>query len=185
MEWNDSYKDNFILDEFFMLSIAGAFQRNAIYSIDINEQTRSDFRKWLKDDLSRRITEYQSKVLDEKHIENISDFKKEIEKSNFKNILKNNQISFGTCQKLFNLFLKYYWAINKIQEPPHCPFDRIILEKLLKSIKSKDPNLKNKKYNKWTTATKEDYRDWIKDSKKILKADESLAKWEMYTWTRR
>ena len=33
------------------------------------------------------------------------------------------------CTKLLNLQLKYLWCAGMVKKPPHCPVDRIILEK--------------------------------------------------------
>ena len=50
-----------------------------------------------------------------------------------KAILKDNVFRVGITQKAFNLYLKYLWCLGLRwieHEPPHCPFDRIVIGKL-------------------------------------------------------
>jgi len=45
-------------------------------------------------------------------------------------ILAGGRLRIGIAQKVVNLYLKYLWTMGWIEEPPHCPFDGIIIEKL-------------------------------------------------------
>lgn len=166
-------KGLFLFDEFFTLSINGAFQRNHIYNTD---KERDKFKNWLKDKLINKINEYKKQVTDEHHIENIRNLKQIIEKQ-WGYILVNGQITFGTCQKLFNLFLKYIWAVGIIEKPPHCPFDSIIISKL--------PKIKDLKYSCFTKATENDYKNYIKGAKEVAnKNGLSIAEWELILFNR-
>ena len=71
-----------------------------------------------------------------------------------------------------NLYLKYLWCIDIICEPPHCPIDKIILNKL-KDYKTS-----------WTKMNKDDY---IRAIKKInfVRGKESIAQWELREFSRR
>lgn len=89
-------------------------------------------------------------------------------------ILKNGTYKYGVAQKLLNLALKYYWCLGYIPEPPHCPVDRIIIDKT---------QLKGKV--NWTEIEDEhEYRQVIEAVRKIA-GTESLARWELLNYGRR
>jgi len=44
-------------------------------------------------------------------------------------ILRDGNYRYGVAEKLLNLALKYYWCLGHIPTPPHCPVDRIVIEK--------------------------------------------------------
>lgn len=167
-------KDNFLINEFLINSLNAAFQRNQIYKNGIDEDKKKEFRNYIKGQLVNYGKIYKSRVRDnEKHIENIINLKRNIEMK-YGNILKSGMITFGTCQKFFNLFLKYLWVVGKIPIPPHCPFDRTITEKLYKT--NKDIELS------FTKAKEKDYRKYIETAKKLAGESRLLAEWELETF---
>ena len=86
---------------------------------------------------------------------------------------------YGIAQKLLNLYLKYLWCIKLIHTPPHCPIDRIIINKL--KLKCNWTQINDEKY----------YRRIIEKIKKTIKLDEvhspneSIAEWELKVYSRR
>jgi len=36
---------------------------------------------------------------------------------------------YGVAQELLNLALTYHWCLGLVTEPPHCPVDRIVIDK--------------------------------------------------------
>jgi hypothetical protein len=68
------------------------------------------------------------------------------------------------------------WCLGHIQEPPHCPVDRIIINKT---------KLKNQV--NWTEIkAQKPYEDIIKEIKKIASAKNlTPAQWELLTYARR
>jgi len=162
---------NFIKNELFLLSVMGAFQHNKIYKEDINDLEKVKFRNNLKDLLFNIDNLYRKKVTEDGHLSNLDKLKLDIE-SNNKKILKEGAISFGTVQKILNLYLKYLWSIDLIKEPPHCPIDRIILNKL-------------KDYS--TSWTKMDKLTYVDVMAKIKNASgiKSIAQWELNVFNRR
>ena len=83
-----------------------------------------------------------------------------------------NGYPFGIAQKLLNVYLKYQWCSGWIFEPPHCPIDRTILQKL---------TLENRFI--WTTMNESDYRAAIDELKKVAR-DSSPAQWELIEFRR-
>lgn len=45
-------------------------------------------------------------------------------------LLARRTLQIRRTQKLLNLVLKYHWCLGQISEPPHCPIDRIIIQKI-------------------------------------------------------
>jgi len=94
--------------------------------------------------------------------------------SKFPNILNCGEITLGVVQKILNLYLKYQWSLGNIPEPPNCPFDRIIIEKL-----------KIKPTPSWTTLNcPKDYLYLVERAKDIA-GKKSIAQWELEAFSRR
>ena len=153
-------------------SVNAALQRSStyVYRNDLRQAMREDMQKYLMD----IAQEYRNNVGDEKHIENIKAFANEISK-NHSSILKNKRFRIGVAQKALNVYLKYLWCQGKIKEPPHCPFDGGIINKL--SL--------GKEFSRAWTQTDEinDYRAWVKVAKEVAKRENlSLAEWELIVW---
>jgi len=172
-------KDLFIENEIWILTFAGAFQRSNIYKKDnLNdlerEKTRTIFREDIKTYIRKVVPQYETLVDTKNHIENL---KKIIGWSNkYSSILTGGRLNVGVTQKLFNLHLKYLWCLNRIEIPPHCPFDRIIIKKL--GYTNPPSWTKLNDINK--------YMEFV--SKAKIKAQEkniSIAEWELYAFRRR
>ena len=87
-----------------------------------------------------------------------------------------SSINIGISQKLLNIVLKYYWCLGLLPEPPHCPVDRIIQQKIYKQPKVN-----------WTQLNSTDiYMQIINDIKDLAKRDDlSIAQWELENFDRR
>lgn len=44
-------------------------------------------------------------------------------------VLSADGYRIGIAQKLLNLQLKYLWCFGDVPEPPHCPIDRVMINK--------------------------------------------------------
>ncbi|MEY5049198.1 MAG: hypothetical protein RLZZ175_2557 [Bacteroidota bacterium] len=122
-------KQQFILDELWMLTINASFQRANVYKDDVDEKLKKEFKIRLREcvvDISNKYID--NEINDNEHIENIKLLSAFTQ--TFSNILNNDNLNFGVCQKMLNLYLKYLWTMNLIQTPPHFPVDRIIQQKL-------------------------------------------------------
>lgn len=88
--------------------------------------------------------------------------------------LRDGRYRYGVAQKLLNLALKYHWCLSQISEPPHCPIDRIIIEKT---------HLRGQV--NWTEiADEEQYRAVIEAVRRKAQP-ESIARWEPLNYRRR
>lgn len=168
------HKQNFLIEEIWLLTFGGAFQHTGIYNPKTKEKERTYFRNMLKGYIEKIVLkEYKQPVSDEEHIENIIGISNYT--ASFKEVLK-APINVGISQKLLNLALKYYWCLGIIPEPPHCPVDRIIQQRLYKQP------LVN-----WTQLECVDtYMQIIKDIRRKAKdSQQSIAQWELVNFDRR
>lgn len=154
-------KDTFLKNEFWMLSVQGAFQRAGVYESNIleNEFIRHAFRKGLRDYIENDLLEeYKFGVTEKKHLLNIQAFKSHAEIIG-NGILKDNTFKYGIAQKLLNLYLKYLWVSGEIVEPVHFPVDARIQKAL---------NM-GKDFYPWTKmTTEEEYMKVINKANSII-----------------
>ena len=167
-------KQDFLIEEIWLLTFSGAFQHSGIYKVNTKEKARTYFRNMLKCYIEQIVLKkYKQPVSDEEHIENIIGISNYT--ASFKDVLK-APINIGISQKLLNLALKYYWCLGLLPEPPHFPVDRIIQQKIYKQP------LVN-----WTQLDAIDvYMQIINDARVLAKQNNlSLAQWELENFVRR
>jgi len=167
-------KQEFLIEEIWMLTFGGAFQHSGIYKANTKEKERTYFRNMLQGYIQQTILKkYKQSISDEGHLENIISISNYT--ASFKKVLK-ARINIGISQKLLNLVLKYYWCLNLLPEPPHFPVDRIIQQKIYKQP------LVN-----WTQLNSVDtYMQIINDARILAKKQNlSLAQWELENFNRR
>ena len=181
-------KSKFIINELWVLSVAGAFQRANIYAPGITENSKKEFKNDLKNYLEQLVSDqYFKEVEEDIHIKNIHALS--IYTTKFSSLLKNGKINFGVSQKILNLFLKYIWCLKLIPTPPHFPVDRIIQIELNK--KAAANGLPSRKIKSWTQFKDDsDYLDIIKFVKTLQIKDKnyinmSLAEMELALFNRK
>ena len=169
-------KNKFIENELWYLSLTGAFQRNSVYAENIddnNGKKKEAFKKKLKEHIVEITLRYHVFVSDKEHVGNIL----ALIALNNDEILKDGKLTFGTVQKLLNLYLKYMWCTDRLAHiPPHCPVDSIILK-----------NSKQYKYKSWTQLDcKDEYMLYITDLReRANEVNLNLAEWELSVFNRR
>jgi hypothetical protein len=88
-------------------------------------------------------------------------------------VLGKRGYKYGVAQKLLNLVLKYHWCLGTITEPPHCPVDRIVVDKT------------RYRGEAWTKILqRSDYQKIIDDIKRLA-GTQSVAMWELSIFSRR
>ncbi len=169
----EKMKIDFIRREFLTLSINGAFQHNHVYEAQVSQDQKTVLKEEIYEELNKIVTEYNQSDINidcETHITKIEGFRTWLEgKTEIIRPEKHGEdgATFGTAQKLLNLYLKYMWCLgilNKI--PPHCPLDSIILQKTL--------GLKER----WKKMSKGQYDVITKKMPNI----EKIAEWELMEW---
>lgn len=171
-------KNSFLKNEFWLLSVQGAFQRaNCYKSINVTEEEKKQFRNTLHTFIDNTVLPmYQKEISEKQHIQNIYLLIEESKRHS--GILTNGAINVGISQKLLNLYLKYNWCAGFTTTPPHFPVDRII-----QGILAVNPLIP------WTRITNmEDYISIINCGKNYLQANPqyaNLAEMELSLFNRR
>jgi hypothetical protein len=121
---------------------------------------------------SQVIPRYKDGIKEEQHYERIDDLVSYANTAGEK-VLGYLGYKYGVAQKLLNLVLKYHWCLGAIAEPPHCPVDRIVIDKTRYRGKA------------WTKIVKRsEYQPIIEDIKRLMGA-QSVAMWELSIFSRR
>jgi hypothetical protein len=189
-------KRAFLEDEFLTLSISGALQHSGTYKKEEehnpqeNEREKKERQKAqrkkhtkeqeqlqsaLRSGLCIVATKYISEggVKKEDHLKNIHLLVAYVNKS-CSPFLKDDTLRLGIAQKALNLYLKYLWCVGIIKAtPPHCPFDRTVLQDFLKLP------------DNWTEVNDDPvYEQWVTKAEKARDDAqcESLAEWELFVW---
>jgi hypothetical protein len=173
-------KIEFLTKELFILAWAASVQRAKLYvektDLDHVTKTVTKFREDIIKFLTEKIIpQYVKGCTEERHYENIEAliaFANEVGSG----VLGAAGYKYGVAQKLLNLALKYYWCLDLICEPPHCPIDRIIIGK----------TIHNGKIN-WTQITKRSQYEEVINEVKALADTKGLSipQWELTYYSRR
>ena len=163
-------KKEFLRDELFFLTLMAVVQRGRVYKPGCTE--KDAFPRCLRRRLKTIAEGYQRPVTDEAHVGNIKALADQIPED-CGELLRKSRFRIGSAQKALNLFLKYLWCLGEVpQPPPHCPFDRRIIECLPGGAQCN-----------WTECDDiEHYRRWVAEAQKLAEARAlSLAEWELVT----
>jgi hypothetical protein len=161
----------------FRIATNSAFSRNKVYRKVLSRADSIKFKDYLRKELSKSFEKICSKVeySDSDHYALISRLSKKVTKR-FSKCLNDRSFNIGTTQKMLNLYWKMKWVYYRnVPTPIHCPFDRIIINKLDKSVK----------HINWTEMTDiSQYKALVKAAKDKCKNKYSLAKWELIEYNR-
>jgi len=167
----DKTKKDFLLSAAIVDSHRSAFQRANVYSKESSQSDRDEFVKLFRKKLTLLEKLYAVGVTENDHITNMIRFKDELSAA-FPNVLANRTMLFGVAQKAVNLYVKYLWVLDYIPQPPHCPVDRIILNKVgINNIN-------------WTTLDDvEVYKSIIATIRIVADKEKStIPEWELKVW---
>ena len=172
-------KKKFLIDQAIVNSISAAFQHAGVYvqGLKDNDNRKDALRKALDNELRSLGAIYANAVTEKAHCQNIVRLA-DTQTRQFKDsgILRNGRFRIGIAQKALNLYLKYLWCLGDIPTPPHCPIDRLIIDKLNLSWKESG------NYN-WTKIDDiEKYKTLIQKCRDKA-GNASLAEWELKEWT--
>jgi len=122
-------KGKVIKDSLWQVTVYAAFQRAKVYSDNADNDHKRGVKQTLENEINARLPKYNRIVSENAHVENIEEIAKIINKQ-WSSALERGEIPIGVVQKAFNLYLKLMWCLKKIPEPPHCPIDKVIIDKL-------------------------------------------------------
>lgn len=164
----------FLRGEILTLTIGGAFQRATVYRNREDDAGHKGLREALRNKLVELGHGYERSVPEEQHIDNICKLADELTKDHSAD-LDNARFRIGIAQKALNLYLKYLWCLGWAHEPPHCPFDAIIIDKF-----QAQPTQQN-----WTEMDNvDDYKQWVSLARQVAQS-KSLAEWELTVFNQR
>jgi len=162
----------FIEDEFFSMTMQATAQRANLYRPGSAESARAAFRSGLQTRLIKLLEQYRNGLAEDMHFINITALADALSAAHA-DVLTDGRFRIGTAQKALNLYLKFMWCMGWIGEPPHCPFDAIILQYV--------PECKNMRWTKLDSL--DDYKRIVECSK-IAARGKTLALWELDIYNR-
>lgn len=165
-----SEKEKFLLNQLFNMTLAATVQRSMTYRKNTVEEDRVDFRRNLQALLMSLSEQYRKAVSEVAHCENIATLAKEITQKHG-GVLHDRRFRIGSAQKALNLYLKYLWCLGRIEMPPHCPIDGIILNEI-----AKNTDYKKISWTKLDSIT--EYKEIIRKAKEVA-GQSSLSEWEL------
>jgi hypothetical protein len=138
------YNQKKSIEDAISLAIRAAVQHNSLYLENLSMGKRKVVRTdWGKELLliAEKYKENQTKEIFNEDILKLKEFMNTRHGDSFRRSPHPKykyDIGFriSHSQKSISVFLKHLWCMNKISEPPVCPVDRIILEKIGESGKS-------------------------------------------------
>ena len=122
---------DFLVSEFFSMTLAATTQRSNMYAPKLTEDQRKEFHDSLREALVELATQYKRSVVDDAHVKNILHLAQSLS-GKHRALLNGGEMKFGHAQKALNLYLKYLWCLELTEVPLHCPIDSIILQKIPK-----------------------------------------------------
>lgn len=170
----DDPQEAFLRREFFQLALRAAVSRPRppIYAPGVPEGLHGSLHDALRRGLDEESRAYAEAVSEDGHVEAIVRMTNRLSEE-CGDILHDGRFRVGPAQKALNLFLKYLWCAGLVHEPPHCPFDSVIIQQLPASVRVN-----------WTALDDVDgYVRLVKAAEDIA-GSESLAVWELRLYAR-
>ena len=115
----------FVVKECFVLAWGASVQRTGLYKPNTDHgDFQTNVMAYIRHHL---LPQYVNTVSEEQHLTNIQELVAEA--TTYGIVVLKDGYRYGIAQKLLNLMLKYMWCLGHIAEPPHCPIDRIVIDK--------------------------------------------------------
>lgn len=173
-----SCQEDYLVRELLILAWGASVQHVKLYKSGVKSNSREVrlFRGGIFEHLRfTLVPSYKYQVPESEHYKNIDDL---IDFANNAgtHILGKDGYKYGVAQKLLNLTLKYCWCLGLLAEPPHCPVDRVVIDKT-----------KFKGDINWTEITeKSEYEKVIREIRRLADTENlSIANWELSYYRRR
>lgn len=158
-----------IKDSLWQVTVYASFQRAKIYNATATDADKRQVKELLRCEIQKKAKSYSNEIREAQHVKNIKAIADAINKK-YASCLLHDQIPIGVVQKAFNLHLKLMWCTGQAAEPPHCPIDKVIIDKL-----------PYKHRRSWTKIRDiETYKHLVGALKTLAeKSERSLAIWEL------
>jgi hypothetical protein len=171
-------KLDYLVRELGVLAWAASVQRASLYKRGVKpgsnevKKFRRDVAKYIFETL---LPKYKKLVDEEQHYKNLDALITHANRARA-TVLSARGYKYGVAQKLLNLTLKYHWCLELLEEPPHCPVDRIVINK------TKLRGMLN-----WTEIIdRADYEKVINEIRQLAGRQKlSISAWELTCYSRR
>lgn len=161
-------KTAFIQASLSQLTLGAALRRSSIYAEGVSDTERQQFREHLIGLVLQEARQHlRGAVREDAHLESILRISYML-RAHFDGTFRRATAPIGVVQKALNLYLKYLWCLGYIGQPPHCPFDSIVIQQI--------PAMRG---IKWTEiGTIADYEELVQSARAVA-SPQSLAEWEL------
>lgn len=136
-------------------------------------EARAQLTARLRQLLEQANEEYEYPVSEDRHCDIIEEIANTLSRE-FLAILSGGRFRIGIAQKALNLYLKFKWCLCKIPPPPHCPFDRRIIDAVRRNCQYEGPSFTEME-------TIEEYRSLV-EAAKCVAGHKPLPYWELEEW---
>ncbi|MDR5785377.1 hypothetical protein P9281_02250 [Caballeronia sp. LP003] len=120
----------YLLGELLMVAWAASVQRAKPYIVSKDRPPTAQFRHDLLAFVEQELLQYYREgCSEEQHIANLVRLT-QFGTQRGQGLFDDAGYRLGVAQKFLNTLLKTLWCLGFIVEPPHCPVDRVIIEKL-------------------------------------------------------
>jgi len=172
----------FIGYELGLLTIKAALStrdRNyTIYKKTVKDHQRRPVKNAIRNVLTEIENKYDTMLSEEEHVQFILNTANKLT-DNIGQYLRNEEFRIGITQKLINMHLKYLWCSGVVSEPPHCPIDGIIRDK----VKVEYPKFN---YDWISSNSIEDYTSAVATLHQQAESkSQTIAQWELREFRRR
>jgi hypothetical protein len=129
--YNYEQRDNCALNS----GIISAVKRNPTYTESLTKEDRERIRDAWSEKLEKLGRKYKKKQNEDQYIADVIELKNYMNSSfpdsfNNENPGYDNEFRISHAQKSLSVYLKHLWCMGKIEEPPICPIDRIVLTRV-------------------------------------------------------
>jgi hypothetical protein len=173
------YRLTYLVGELLMVAWAASVQRANAFNSETKAKDRPSTSQFRQDLLAfaeqNLLPHYVNGCTEEQHLQNLLRLCEHGTRIGG-TLFDKHGYRLGIAQKFFNLSLKSLWSVGLIAEPPHCPVDRLIIERTSGQVEIN-----------WTEITSVDeYLLAIRALKKEAASQQlSLAEWELRYYARR
>lgn len=118
-------------ETYLINAIRASVQRNTIYATDLPSDKREVIKEMWTYALESLASKYKNNQSKQQYLDDVLYLKNFMNKQ-FKDdkFFASTGFRISHAQKSLSVYLKYLWCTDKIEEPPCCPIDAIILQKV-------------------------------------------------------
>jgi hypothetical protein len=137
----------------------------------VNRQKGEDVR----DLLAETAQAYEERVGDLAHFIRIRDLANALQNEH-PTVLAAGRMRIGILQKALNLYLKYLWTWGRVDMPPHCPFDKMVID----AVPFDGMVTTRTTWRPWTRRDSLEEYERLVTAARVVAGTVRLAEWELH-----